>query len=276
MGRDQLTAQATRDIYSTDYENATNARFDDIVQRTLAAARSGPEAVRGATGRSALMESDVLERSALNRADELRRWQTMDASVQQQAAQMLETMEQGRVGTQLGAQNQWADQAMRHQGMAQQGAGGDLAHWVGQAQNVWQTAAQLMGDSVSESWEDLSGRGSQSSSTGTWGANLCCFIFLEALNGTLPPVVRRARDVLGTNITRRGYRRMANWLVPAMQKSRLVKWLVNHLMVLPLIEFGKGYFGEENKKTMWKAYTPFKSFWFFVWNRLGKDETYAI
>jgi len=270
VGRTQLESQATKDIYSSDYETATNARYDDIVARTLAQSRSGPEAVRGADNRHALTDADVIERSSLNRADELRRWQTVDSSIQQQAAQMLEAMEQGRVATQLGAQGQWADQSMRHQAAAQQGAGGDLTNWVQQAAQLWMQAANLYGDSVGESYEDLTGQGSQSGSTGSWSVNLCCFIFMEAYNGQLPPIVRRARDVLGTETTRSGYRRMANWLVPLMRKSTVVRQLVNYTMIKPLIKFGEGYFGEENATRFWKVFTPVKQFWFFVWNHTAK------
>jgi len=270
IGRSQLQSQATKDIYSNDYELATNDRFDDVVGRTLAQARTGPEAVRGATGRTAMMDADVLERAALNRGDELRRWQSVDASIQQQAAQMLEAMEQGRVATQLGAQDQWARQTMQDRGSAQMGAGNDLTNWVQQAAQLWTLASNLYGDSVGESYEDLSGQGAQSGSTGSWSVNLCCFIFMEAYNGTLPEVVRRARDVLGTDVTRQGYRRMANWLVPLMKKSKVVRFLVNVLMIKPLITYGEGYFGEENAKRWWKVCTPFRHFWFTLWEKTAK------
>lgn len=71
-------------------------------------------------------------------------------------------------------------------------------------------------------------RGSQ------YGMN-CCFIMNET--GDLTKKVRNARDSwwpTGQGDVPTGYRRMANWLVPLMQKSPLVKWLVRNVMTHPI------------------------------------------
>lgn len=94
--------------------------------------------------------------------------------------------------------------------------------------------------------------------------SICCFIFMEAYNGKLPWYVRAARDLHyekepGLAI---GYRKMATWLVPLMQKSKVTRWLVNVLMIKPLTAHGAWLF---NLNRYGFLATPIKSFWFAVW-----------
>ena len=97
----------------------------------------------------------------------------------------------------------------------------------------------------------------------------CCFIFLEAYNGIMPWWVRRCRDAFYTPSRRKGYVRMAKFLVPIMEKSPFVRQLVNDLMIAPLTSYGgylyrvKGY--EDGLK--YKAHT---GFWFKTWELIGK------
>lgn len=101
--------------------------------------------------------------------------------------------------------------------------------------------------------------------------NICCFIFLESYNGKLPWFVRSCRDFFYKEnpAVARGYVKMANWLVPLIKHSSIVKFLVNSLMVTPITKYGgwlldvKGY--EDCSK-----YRPFKTFWFSIWNYLGE------
>lgn len=101
--------------------------------------------------------------------------------------------------------------------------------------------------------------------------NSCCFIFLEAYNGTLPPCVRFWRDIFAPQDSdrRAGYIRMANWLVPAMKKSRLIRWLVNTIMIKPMTAFGQWRIGEKGF-----VYNPINhminSIWFSIWKSYGK------
>ena len=97
---------------------------------------------------------------------------------------------------------------------------------------------------------------------------MCCFIFLESLNGDLPWYVRKARDTRGTNATVRGYRWLSRWLVPAMRISPRITLLVNALMVWPMLKAGEDEFGIK-KSVMGKMLKAVVYFWFTVWTLLG-------
>jgi hypothetical protein len=103
-----------------------------------------------------------------------------------------------------------------------------------------------------------------------WGAGitLCCFIFLEAYNGNLPWFVRASRDMFCTGPRVKGYRSMAQWLVPVMQTNRFVRWLVNLFMVKPLTRWGGWLFGEPGYRWGWTNF-PLVAFWFLFWGRSG-------
>lgn len=122
------------------------------------------------------------------------------------------------------------------------------------------------GTSTTESAGTSSTQGTQSSTGSNVGAgiSLCCFIFLEALNGELPGFVRRCRDQFCTGPRVRGYRRMSRWLVPAMRVSSRAAKLVNFLMVRPLMQWGGWLYGEAGYKRGW-LYFPFVLFWFNLW-----------
>lgn len=99
-------------------------------------------------------------------------------------------------------------------------------------------------------------------------ASMCCFIFMESLNGELPWYARKARDTRGTNATIRGYRWMSRWLVPAMRVSTRVKSFVNKQMVKPMLKCGEDYFTEK-KSIAGKFCKIDVAFWFSVWTLLG-------
>lgn len=107
--------------------------------------------------------------------------------------------------------------------------------------------------------------GSNSNSQG----GLCCFIFLEAYNGVLPDSVRKCRDMYYEMYPQvaKGYVRMSKWLVPLMKQSKVVRWLVNELMVTPLTKFGDYVQVADNGSG--RRYKPYQQFWFSVWNYLG-------
>lgn len=104
---------------------------------------------------------------------------------------------------------------------------------------------------------------------GTASSGLCCFIFLEAYNGTLPTSVRAIRDLAVTPRRNRGYRRQARWLVPEMQKHGLARWLTNWLMIKPLTRFGEWFTG--NDSYGW-VFFPFVAAWFAFWSATGKEQ----
>jgi len=100
--------------------------------------------------------------------------------------------------------------------------------------------------------------------------NVCCWIFLTAHGGSLPWWVRYCRNHLGTEETRRGYKRMAQWLVPLMHRSRLMRWLVRTVMTEPLAMYGGYLVGRSECRHGW-VFRPLKRMWFAVWDKLGSS-----
>lgn len=99
----------------------------------------------------------------------------------------------------------------------------------------------------------------------SFGENVnCCFIMLECLNGDLPWYVRLIRDYYykRTPEVAIGYKKMANWLVPLMRRSKVVKGIVNLTVVKPLLCYG-AYLCGLNKHGWILA--PVKWFWFKIW-----------
>ena len=110
-----------------------------------------------------------------------------------------------------------------------------------------------------------------SGSSGTAQGSLCCFIFLEALNGHLPWWVRICRDEYYQKepTVAIGYKRMAKCLVPAMKYIPGIKWIVNKLMVRPIIAYG-GYIKQvKGYEEGWKYHT-YKLVWFKIWKFIGE------
>lgn len=99
----------------------------------------------------------------------------------------------------------------------------------------------------------------------------CCFIFMEAYNGTLPWFVRRLRDdyYKSNHSAAIGYKRLANVLVPLMASVPLIRSLVNQFMIIPLTQYGgyiSGYEGFEEGKHKGK----YLKFWLKTWSLIGK------
>jgi hypothetical protein len=99
----------------------------------------------------------------------------------------------------------------------------------------------------------------------------CCFIFLEANDGVLHPTVRRYRDEHLTTLNRRGYYKLADFLVPKMQHSLVWKLTVRLLMTAPMTSYGK-YFYSEGK--IGRLFYPLATFWLKVYEILGKNGPY--
>jgi hypothetical protein len=98
--------------------------------------------------------------------------------------------------------------------------------------------------------------------------NACCFIFLEALNGELPDYVRELRDYYYEKepLIAKGYKRLATKLVPLMKRSKLIKKLVNLIMVRPIVNYGAYVKGLPNGN---RYNIIFKLFWFKFWKLIG-------
>lgn len=102
--------------------------------------------------------------------------------------------------------------------------------------------------------------------SGGTGGSGCCFIFLESYNGTLPFFVRKSRDRYYRLLpsVADGYNRMALWLVPLMQRSRIVRALVWRLMVQPLTQYG-GFTHRVAGYQSFGSRRIYRKFWFTVW-----------
>jgi len=99
--------------------------------------------------------------------------------------------------------------------------------------------------------------------------SVCCFIMAEAYGfGKVPASVRMCRDFYyrtcpGSAV---GYRKMASWLVPMMQKSKIVRYAANFLMIKPLTAYSQYLTGESQWKRIFKPAKLWINFWNFYGN----------
>jgi hypothetical protein len=133
-----------------------------------------------------------------------------------------------------------------------------------------QQAEEESGFSLGGFLGDVMGAGANVGSAAITGG-LCCFIFLEAYNGNMPWFVRECREEFApeNSYRRDGYISMASWLVPAMQKSRIIRHIVNLLMIKPLSYWG-GYYKRVQGYKRGFLFKPFVKFWFWIWERIGE------
>jgi hypothetical protein len=101
---------------------------------------------------------------------------------------------------------------------------------------------------------------------GSAGLN-CCFIFIEG-EGKLTHIVREFRDehYLDTLVAK-GYKKMASWLVPLMQRSKKLKFIIRASMTKPLTHYAEWYYGLN--KWGWIGY-PNKLLWTNIWRGYGR------
>lgn len=138
-----------------------------------------------------------------------------------------------------------------------QGAQLDLAQLLGISQEKRAYAENAMPQLIG-------GNNSRQDSSG-FDAKLCCFIFIEAYNGLLP-IVRQYRDEHLTERNRRGYYRIADKIVPLMQKSKILKQIVKTLMTDPMVSYGKYFYGAGKIGIIFK---PVTKLWLGVFHILG-------
>jgi hypothetical protein len=271
-GSDALATIMARNPYSTDYEDATRQLYERQFDKARAAAISGPSNVRGAQDRMGLELADLDTQMGMERFREIRGQQDREAGTVAQATQIFNAIESMRRGSQMQAQGQ---QVQSEHSQAQEGLSASNALQGRNAANSANLtlAAETLGKPKQTSAENIRGFGNQSGSSFSWGAgtnmtpNVCCFIFLEALNGELPDYVREGRDKFQTPARRRGYRWMAAWLVPLMQQFKLWRWVVNWTMVKPFLVVGKGY--KTKKGIGGYVLLPIALFWFGLWSLIG-------
>lgn len=270
-GQDALNTQAAVDPYSGNYASNTFDRYQKELGTALAGV-SGPLATRGGTAAQGFLGQEVMSDAALNREDVLKSNRVADSQIQQNAAQTLHGM-QGR------------DTAEALQGIGQQqGSWASLVGNQNSSAGVGNQQAGLFSDLVQQyvnldsvvngvESNDLSGRGAQTSSSQGANLSLCCFIFMEGYHGKMPLHVRECRDEFAPESSdrRRGYIKMAKWLVPAMRVSKVARWAVDKLMIKPLTKWG-GHYKKVEGYEHGKLYYPFVKFWFLVWECIGKTD----
>lgn len=241
-----LINTANSNPYSGNYENNTQEQFDNRTQKALALARTGQENVIAPLNRGQYFrEAEVMNQSLRDRAEMLAGQRKVDADAQIGASNVLD---RGEIGSAEALAN--------------------LQH--SQSQALYGAVDPLSTKTQSTN-ESYSGSGNQSGFAYGAGVNLCCFIFLESLNGTLPAYVRECRDEFATLENVRGYRLMSTWVVPAMRVSRLIRNVTNICMVYPCLFYGRWY-KNQGSRWGWTA-KPIVSMWFKVWTTLGK---YAV
>lgn len=268
-GETALSTIAARSPYSGDFEQDTQAAYAQRAADAMAQVATGPDAVRGGVNRTSLLQGELADRLAAGRGMEVRQAQNQEVGDVLRAVTASNAIQQGLRGESMQAANMLSSLV---------GAQDERALAAGRAVDANKLnnlsllglAAGLEGTTVDKQTDNYSGMGDQSASQMQAGFNLCCFTFLEALNGELPWFVELARVEFWTPRRRNGYTWMSNWLVPAMRRSKVVRWLVNALMVRPLTKYGAWLYGEEKAKAVWRAYSPVVTGWFTLWSLIGR------
>jgi hypothetical protein len=269
-GSTTLAQTAGRNPFSTDWENQTEGLYERIFDIARAQAATGPDNVRGGQARAGFEMADTNTQASLNRFQQVKGQQMQESGVVGEAIQTANAIEQARRGSAMQAQGQtMAGESSRRQA----GNMGSEALTRLRTNALGQNAmgAEFMSRPKVTTMDDLTGKGNQS--TFNWGAGAglnCCFIFMAVHGGALPWWVRYLRNHLGTDETRRGYRRMARWLVPWMERWGVVRVLVDVAMTYPITRYG-GYLVREPGFEDGFVFRPVKRFWFYVWNKLGKE-----
>lgn len=110
-------------------------------------------------------------------------------------------------------------------------------------------------------------RNIQDYSEGAVGS-VCCFIMIAANDEfELPYWIRKCRDYFYKQEPQVavGYKKMAKWLVPLMNRSSLLRKFIKFSMYYPLSYYGKYLVGESKYGFVCK---PIKSFWFNIWRNI--------
>lgn len=258
--------------YSTDYETDTQGAYTNRLNNTLATLDSNT--VRSGTNHQALVKGQAIADANRMRSEDLAKQRSVDAGIVTNAGQVLSALQQfiGQQALTAQGQLQQGGQANTQQGLE---AGNQRTQRGGASMLGLGQSARMQGTQTEAMRSDLSGQGTQNQSNLNWGANSgvsCCFIFLEALNGELPPYVRRGRDEFVRPRTRSGYTRMSTWLVPAMRRFSAVRHAVNVLMIKPIMFFGAWHYkvpNETGRRFGWLCRPVFAG-WRAVWHLLGK------
>lgn len=270
QGDSSMRTIMARNPFSTDYEQATSALFDRLVGQARAQAMSGPSNVRGAQDRVGLELADVDTQMGMNRFKEVTEAQNREASIVEQATQIYNTIESMRRGSQMGAQGQ----AMAGQDLlTKQGLGASDAlsrRRAGHSANL-AMASEFLGTPTQSQTENSKGFGNQNSVGDRWGTSFsCCFVFIEHFRGRLPDDVRRGRDELITKHRALGYRAMARFVVPWMQRHTAVRHAVDWILVRPFVRYGAKRYHPEIPNKVGSVLRPYCWAWIHGWDILGR------
>jgi hypothetical protein len=232
--------------YSSSYISDTEDLVDYEVSRALAIARTGESNVLSPVVRGqSFREADALIQSLLQRAEVIKNFQLSTAQNSAGAVNAYANLTNGAVGNSVGAASAGASMVAAH---------GD-------------TFTNL--DGISN--DNVNGKGAQTSSSVSAGG-ACCWIFLEAYHGKMPWWVRECRNELAgeSSDRRKGYRLMAELLVPSMRRSAFVREAVWQNIVLPITKFGGAYKGVKGFEE-YGSLQQVTEYWFKVWEQLGKE-----
>ena len=262
--------------YSDVYKEGVSSLYEDIFKEAAANARTGPDAVRGGANHGAMVESNVLEKAALDKFREITGLQMNQARVSSDAVTALNSIENSRRDENMHAQNQLVDQFLKGFGVNLAALDALNKKRVGSA-GLFSSVSPEFSTGVDWTKEGVFGQGNTFSSHTGWnaGINLCCMVFMESIDGPLPWVVRRARDLFGTSQMRRGYIRLGRILIPLMRRSTIARFFVRYAMVRPLTLHGLWLFNAPVSKATrisGALLTPVRHFWFKIWNILGKEK----
>ena len=268
-GQASLSSQANVNPYGSGYAENTFGRYATDAGEVMSQARSGPMMNRGGTAANGYMQARALNDLSLNREQVLQSNRIADSNISQGAAQAHSQVGMQRTG--LGLQGVGIGQG-DYQQNRQLGLG--AVDRVNQRNSLFgelvPSYATMNSPVKGLESNNLSGQGSQSSTAmGVSGG--CCWIFLESYYGQMPSSVRLFRDIWAPeeSTMRKGYRRMASYLVPLMRTSKVVRRLVWYGMVSPMTKYGERYFKLENKGIMNTLVTKG---WFKIWNILGRKK----
>ena len=265
-GESALASIAAQDPFNGSYEAATDAAFKQRASDAMSQVATGPDAVRGGTARTGIAQGVMATRLANERGQEVRQAQHQQVGETLGASQMANSIEQA-----LRGQSLQAGQGLVQSQLAQKGMGLDAAKAIDASKinnlQLLQLISGIVGKTVDTQTDDFSGTGDQSN----WQAGLdCCFIFLQAQNGLLPWYINRARRDYYTQQRKRGYKWMSRWLVPMMQKSKVMQWLVNAVMVRPFLAYGAWLYKDESESWRGVVAASVCKAWLALWNYIGR------
>jgi hypothetical protein len=140
---------------------------------------------------------------------------------------------------------------------------------AGATQDVWKMAQDYLQKlSLAPPFATTIGRESGGGGTG-YGLCSSCYIFKSFNEGYLEEDVRLFRDVHYPKggFVDSGYRWMSNWLVPAMEKYPSLKHIIRWVMIWPLSQYARWYYG---KNHFGYVFTPLRYFWPKTWEMIGR------